>query len=396
MVGWWVGGFVGCGLVGSWVRAVGSGSALRQHPHQPTSSTNPLTTRAVVTSWPTWRWVCSAAWKSRPSTVEGSRARPTSRGSSSVAGSVARSCVSARSTAASKSATSTSCDAVALVGPALLAQCAQLLARELLAARVGEEPIEAADGVTHVIARRGRTAGRRPELGGGERRHGGAYLEPALQQAVRDGLEQGRDVLDGTAQPHFRFGHASPSAGPHRACGRMSILPPPQRGVAVRLTRKLETMVWEERWHPLRREWVIVSSHRNDRPGSARRWTKGARRIDPTTRTAISARATRACRGRPTPTTTRCTCSTTTIRASAPRRPACAEPAPEHPSASPRRRYGARGLLHAAPRPHPRRAGAAGGRAAARDLSRAVPRARRAARGALRARRSRTRARSSA
>jgi UDPglucose--hexose-1-phosphate uridylyltransferase len=24
--------------------------------------------------------------------------------------------------------------------------------------------------------------------------------------------------------------------------------------------------VWEERWHPLRREWVIVSSHRNDRP----------------------------------------------------------------------------------------------------------------------------------
>ena len=25
-------------------------------------------------------------------------------------------------------------------------------------------------------------------------------------------------------------------------------------------------MVWEERWHPLRREWVVVSSHRNDRP----------------------------------------------------------------------------------------------------------------------------------
>jgi UDPglucose--hexose-1-phosphate uridylyltransferase len=36
-------------------------------------------------------------------------------------------------------------------------------------------------------------------------------------------------------------------------------------------------MLWEERWHPLRREWVIVSSHRNDRPwhgetvGEARR-----------------------------------------------------------------------------------------------------------------------------
>ncbi|MEO7085066.1 MAG: galactose-1-phosphate uridylyltransferase [Gemmatimonadaceae bacterium] len=25
-------------------------------------------------------------------------------------------------------------------------------------------------------------------------------------------------------------------------------------------------MVWEERWHPLRREWVVISSHRNDRP----------------------------------------------------------------------------------------------------------------------------------
>src|SRR5262245_34582191 len=25
-------------------------------------------------------------------------------------------------------------------------------------------------------------------------------------------------------------------------------------------------MVWEERWHPLREEWVVVSSHRNDRP----------------------------------------------------------------------------------------------------------------------------------
>ncbi|MGQ0649469.1 MAG: galactose-1-phosphate uridylyltransferase [Gemmatimonadaceae bacterium] len=25
-------------------------------------------------------------------------------------------------------------------------------------------------------------------------------------------------------------------------------------------------MVWEERWHPLRREWVVISSHRNNRP----------------------------------------------------------------------------------------------------------------------------------
>ena len=25
-------------------------------------------------------------------------------------------------------------------------------------------------------------------------------------------------------------------------------------------------MVWEERWHPLRREWVVISSHRDQRP----------------------------------------------------------------------------------------------------------------------------------
>src|SRR5215217_1268575 len=25
-------------------------------------------------------------------------------------------------------------------------------------------------------------------------------------------------------------------------------------------------MVWEERWHPLRREWVVISSHRDRRP----------------------------------------------------------------------------------------------------------------------------------
>src|ERR1700730_4778287 len=30
-------------------------------------------------------------------------------------------------------------------------------------------------------------------------------------------------------------------------------------------------MPWEERWHPLRREWVIVSSHRNDRPWQGER-----------------------------------------------------------------------------------------------------------------------------
>src|SRR5580765_8220788 len=32
-------------------------------------------------------------------------------------------------------------------------------------------------------------------------------------------------------------------------------------------------VVWEERWHPLRREWVVVSSHRNDRPWQGERVT---------------------------------------------------------------------------------------------------------------------------
>ena len=30
-------------------------------------------------------------------------------------------------------------------------------------------------------------------------------------------------------------------------------------------------MVWEQRWHPLRREWVVVSAHRNERPWQGER-----------------------------------------------------------------------------------------------------------------------------
>src|SRR5439155_1559518 len=30
----------------------------------------------------------------------------------------------------------------------------------------------------------------------------------------------------------------------------------------------LTYMIWEERWHPLREEWVIVAAHRQDRPWS--------------------------------------------------------------------------------------------------------------------------------
>ena len=36
-------------------------------------------------------------------------------------------------------------------------------------------------------------------------------------------------------------------------------------------------MVWEQRWHPLRREWVVISSHRNERPWQGERVTEAAR-----------------------------------------------------------------------------------------------------------------------
>lgn len=36
-------------------------------------------------------------------------------------------------------------------------------------------------------------------------------------------------------------------------------------------------MVWEQRWHPLRREWVVISSHRNERPWQGERMPEGGR-----------------------------------------------------------------------------------------------------------------------
>jgi UDPglucose--hexose-1-phosphate uridylyltransferase len=40
-------------------------------------------------------------------------------------------------------------------------------------------------------------------------------------------------------------------------------------------------MVWEQRWHPLRREWVVVSSHRNERPWLGERVAEAARALPP-------------------------------------------------------------------------------------------------------------------
>ena len=34
-------------------------------------------------------------------------------------------------------------------------------------------------------------------------------------------------------------------------------------------------MIWEERWHPLREEWVVIAAHRQDRP-----WTGEIASVD--------------------------------------------------------------------------------------------------------------------
>ena len=50
---------------------------------------------------------------------------------------------------------------------------------------------------------------------------------------------------------------------------------------------------WEQRWHPLREEWVVVAAHRQDRPWQGERAvgvrTRGRQH---TSRTAISVQAT--------------------------------------------------------------------------------------------------------
>src|SRR5688572_14324728 len=33
----------------------------------------------------------------------------------------------------------------------------------------------------------------------------------------------------------------------------------------------LHAMTWEQRWHPLRQEWVVVAAHRQERPWSGER-----------------------------------------------------------------------------------------------------------------------------
>ena len=77
---------------------------------------------------------------------------------------------------------------------------------------------------------------------------------------------------------------------------------------------------WEQRWHPLREEWVIVAAHRQNRP-----WTGGtvatpAAARSPYDPIATSAPATRASAAQATRATMARSSSTTIIRASARRR----------------------------------------------------------------------------
>ena len=51
--------------------------------------------------------------------------------------------------------------------------------------------------------------------------------------------------------------------------------------------------MWEERWHPLREEWVIVAAHRQSRPWSGAEVGQPAPRPSAFDPRAISAPATR-------------------------------------------------------------------------------------------------------
>ena len=46
-------------------------------------------------------------------------------------------------------------------------------------------------------------------------------------------------------------------------------------------------MTWEERWHPLREEWVIIAAHRQDRPWSGSTVNQNAGALPPYRRRAI-------------------------------------------------------------------------------------------------------------
>ena len=109
-------------------------------------------------------------------------------------------------------------------------------------------------------------------------------------------------------------------------------------------------MTWEQRWHPLREEWVIVAAHRNNRPWVGETVDGQARKVPPYVADCPLAPGTPGSAGCEIPTTPASSSSTTTCPVSgprAPRRPAA--PARDLPQPA-RGGDRPRGLLHAAAR----------------------------------------------
>ena len=67
------------------------------------------------------------------------------------------------------------------------------------------------------------------------------------------------------------------------------------------LSRGIRSMTWEQRWHPLREEWVIIAAHRQNRPWIGETARCGGRRpFRNMSRTATCVPATRGSAGRET------------------------------------------------------------------------------------------------
>jgi len=78
-----------------------------------------------------------------------------------------------------------------------------LLLGELLPSGIGEKPVQAARRMADMEPHGSGPTGADPQVVGRERPDDSLHLFLGLEQGVGDGLEQGRNVGDGTAQPDF-------------------------------------------------------------------------------------------------------------------------------------------------------------------------------------------------
>ena len=89
---------------------------------------------------------------------------------------------------------------------AFLLQIRHLLLVERAAERVGEQPVERADQMTHVIAHRGAPAQPRPDLRGRQPLERDADVVFRVQQHMGHRLQQRRHAGNGTREPGFHGG----------------------------------------------------------------------------------------------------------------------------------------------------------------------------------------------